>query len=113
MVMMRKSVARPGADDACRQRLDFQVVLKAEQPLELPGTLGARALLLKLHLQRPELLLELLVLGAHAAQVHVAAPETAEAAREAGRAALHFRERTEGDDLEQRYARRASSLAPR
>jgi hypothetical protein len=97
--------AGPGADDACGQRLDLQVVLKPQQPLEQPRALGARALLLKLHLQRPELLLELLVLGAHAAQVHVTAPETAEAAGEAGRAALHFRERTEGDDFEQRYAR--------
>ena len=39
-------------------------------------------------------------------------PEAAEAACKTGRAALHFRERTEGDDFEQRYARAASTSFP-
>ena len=91
----------------------LQLLLKAEQLLELTGPLRSRALLLKLHLQLAELPLELLVLRAHAAEIHVSAPRVANAAGEAGRAALHFGERAEGDDLEQRHAGAASSPAPK
>ncbi len=82
--------------------------MKPEQLLELPRALGARALLLELHLQLAELPLELFVLRAHAAEVSVAAPRVADAAGEARSAALHLGERAEGDHLEQRHAGAAS-----
>ena len=59
----------------------LHLLLEAEQPLELPGPLCPRALLLKLHLQLAELPLEPLVLGAHAAQTDVAVPARRERRR--------------------------------
>ena len=63
-----------------------------------------RAFLLVLHLQLAELPLQLIVLGADAAKISVAAPGVANAAGDACGAALHLGERAEGDHLEQRHA---------
>ncbi len=99
-----KLEAGAGADHARRNRLDPQILLESEQLLQLPRTLGAPALLLELHLQLAELPLQLIVLGADAAKISIAAPGVANAAGDARGAALHLGERAEGDHLEQRHA---------
>ena len=91
-------------DDLGRQRRQVRALAQAERRLQPLGAQRERPLLLQPDLEISHLLAQRLVLGPHAAQGEVAVPGAADAAEDAGRAALKAREHAERDAFEHRHA---------
>ena len=92
-------------DDLGRRGDELDAAAQLEQARELAAALGQGAFLLQPDLRIGQLLPQSLVFVAHAAQVHVAAPERTDRIHGAGAAALQLGDQAKGDRLQHGHAR--------
>ena len=104
-VTVRKSGVAEAAMTSAAVVSELDAATQVEQPRELGAALRKRALLLQPDLRVGELLAQALVFGAHAAQVHVPAPQRAHGIHGAGPAALQLGDQAEGHRLQHGHAR--------